>query len=38
VRRGDVTIVVGASSRDKVIEVNGMSSAGARAHLSGAAR
>jgi uncharacterized protein (TIGR00251 family) len=38
VRRGDVTIVVGASSRDKVIEVNGLSSANVRAHLSGAAR
>src|SRR5580698_1797551 len=38
VRRGDVTIVVGVSSRDKVIEVNGLSSTGARALLSGAAR
>jgi uncharacterized protein (TIGR00251 family) len=38
VRRGDVSIVVGASSRDKVIEVNGLSSAGARARFSGAPR
>ncbi len=38
VRRGDVSIVVGASSRDKVIEVNGMRSTDARARLSGAAR
>jgi hypothetical protein len=38
VRRGDVSIVVGVSSRDKVIEVNGLSSASARAHFSGAAR
>jgi uncharacterized protein len=38
VRRGDVTIVVGASSRDKVVEVNGMSPDAARALLSGAPR
>ena len=38
VRRGDVTIVVGASSRDKVVEINGMSPGGARALLGGAAR
>ena len=38
VRRGDVTIVVGASSRDKVLEVNGMSPESARSLLSGAVR
>jgi uncharacterized protein (TIGR00251 family) len=38
VRRGDVNIVVGQSSRGKVIEVNGMVAEAARARLSGAAR
>jgi uncharacterized protein (TIGR00251 family) len=38
VRRGDLRIVVGASSRGKVIEVNGMHAHDARARLSGAAR
>jgi len=38
VRRGDLRIVVGASSRGKVIEVNGIHADDARARLSGAAR
>lgn len=38
VRRGDLTIVVGSSSRDKVIEVNGMAEEDARARLSRAVR
>jgi hypothetical protein len=38
VRRGDVSIVVGASTRGKLIEVNGMSPADARARLSKAKR
>lgn len=38
VRRGDVSIVVGTSSRGKVIEVNGMLPDDARTRLSGAAR
>ena len=38
VRRSDVRIVVGASSRGKVIEVNGMKLEDARARLGGAAR
>jgi uncharacterized protein len=38
VRRGDVRIVVGASSRDKVVEVNGLLPDDARARLSGGAR
>ena len=38
VRRGDVSIVVGASSRSKVLEVNGIRAAEARPRLSGAAR
>ncbi len=38
VRRGDVRIVVGASSRAKIIEVNGMQPEDARARLSGAPR
>ncbi len=38
VRRGDVSIVVGASSRGKVVAVNGMTPEDARARLSGAAR
>jgi uncharacterized protein (TIGR00251 family) len=38
VRRGDVNIVAGASSRSKLIEVNGTSAADARARLAGAPR
>jgi uncharacterized protein (TIGR00251 family) len=38
VRRGSVSIAVGASSRGKVIEVNGILPDDARARLSGAAR
>ncbi len=38
VRRGDVSVVAGASSRGKLIEVNGMKTVDARARLSGAAR
>lgn len=38
VRRGDVNIVAGASSRSKLIEVNGTSSAEARTRLAKAAR
>jgi uncharacterized protein len=38
VRRGDVSIVVGASSRSKVLEVNGIGPEQARGRLSGAAR
>lgn len=38
VRRGDVSIVVGASSRGKVLEVNGIGAEQARARLSGAPR
>ena len=38
VRRGDVNIVIGASSRAKVIEINGMRPDAARARLSGAPR
>ncbi|APR83883.1 Hypothetical protein A7982_09232 [Minicystis rosea] len=38
VRRGDVSIVAGASSRSKLIEVNGTSSPDARSRLRGAAR
>ena len=38
VRAGDVTIVVGASSRAKVIAVNGMTPDDARARLSRGAR
>jgi uncharacterized protein (TIGR00251 family) len=38
VRRGDVSIVVGASSRAKLVEVNGLTAADARGHLSGARR
>ena len=38
VRRGDVNIVIGASSRAKVIEINGMRPDDARARLSGAPR
>lgn len=38
VRRGDVSILAGASSRGKLIEVNGMRTADARVRLSGAAR
>jgi hypothetical protein len=38
VRRGDVSIVVGQSSRSKVVEVNGISSDDARTRLAGAAR
>jgi len=38
VRRGDVSIVVGASSRSKVLEINGMLPEQARSRLSGAAR
>jgi uncharacterized protein len=38
VRGGDVSIVVGASSRSKVIQVNGVRLADARARLGGAAR
>jgi uncharacterized protein (TIGR00251 family) len=38
VRRGDVSIVVGASSRTKVIQINGMLPDTARALLRGAAR
>ena len=38
VRRGDVSIVAGASSRGKLIEVNGMKTVDARARLSGAVR
>ena len=38
VRRSDVTIVVGTSSRDKVIQVNGMASGDARARLGKGAR
>lgn len=38
VRRGDVSIVAGASSRSKLLEVNGISSADARVRFSGAPR
>jgi uncharacterized protein YggU (UPF0235/DUF167 family) len=38
VRKGDVTIVLGASSRGKVVEVHGVSAAGARALLARAKR
>jgi len=38
VRRGDVSIVAGASSRSKLVEVNGTSSEDARARLAGAPR
>ena len=38
VRRSDVSIVAGASSRSKLIEVYGLSSADTRARLSGAPR
>jgi uncharacterized protein (TIGR00251 family) len=38
VRRGDVSIVSGASSREKLLQVNGMTAADARVHLSGARR
>ena len=38
VRRGDVSIVVGASSRSKVLEINGIHPEQARLRLSGAAR
>ena len=38
VRRGGVSIVVGASSRDKLVEVNGMSADEARSKLSQAKR
>lgn len=38
VRRGDVSILVGASSRAKLLQVNGISPADARARLSKAKR
>lgn len=37
VRRGDLAIVVGASGRNKVVEVNGMTGEGARSQLARAA-
>jgi len=38
VRRGDVSIVIGASSRGKVIHVNGVLPSAARSLLAGSAR
>lgn len=38
VRRGDVSIVAGTSSRSKLLQVNGTTSVDARARLAGAAR